>query len=332
MPSNESEKAMVLDPSVNGRRLRAQSGPACHPTRSGANAEKKSLERKRPRTVPEARQAEATTPELKGTENARSPLIIVTGGRLQNGESLRSAEAYIIDEKRWVPLPEMNIPRYLHSVVAIDNRVVVSGGDTGPGRTDTIEILDLDETPLRWIISDAKLRAPLCAHQTVAREGKLIVIGGNDENDDPGTRGNSNRIYEVDLAHPDSTRNLCFLPQPMAWHGAVMINDRIFIFGGGKGFTNPYNQISVYDPSTNTCHQSVQGLPHRVQGLAAVIWSNRVLLLGGVDAGGQELNTVISYNVTTGVTSHWFQCSSEEVVAQLSYIPSRVSNSNKNEV
>ncbi|XP_028415279.1 actin-fragmin kinase-like [Dendronephthya gigantea] len=196
----------------------------------------------------------------------------------------------------------MNLPRYLHSAIAIDHKVVVSGGDTGPGRTDTIEILDLDETPPQWITSDARLPVPLCAHQTVAREGKLIVIGGNDDNGDPGTGGNSNKIYEVDLAHPYPTRILCNLPQPMSWHGAEMIDGRIFIFGGGRGFTNPYNQILVYDPSTNTCLQRVESLPYSVQGMATIIWSNRVLLLGGVDAGGQELNTVISYDVTSGIT------------------------------
>ncbi|XP_028415467.1 uncharacterized protein LOC114538482 [Dendronephthya gigantea] len=229
--------------------------------------------------------------------------VIVFGGQGQDGESLRSVEKYIFDDQRWVPMPSMNTPRAFLSAVIVGNEVVVSGGDTGPGRTDTIEILDLDETSPQWITSDARLPVPLCAHQTVAREGKLIVIGGNDDNDDPGTGGNSNKIYEVDLAHPYPARILCNLPQPLSWHGAEMIDDRIFIFGGGRGFTNPYNQILVFDPSTNTCLQRVESLPYRVQGMATIFCANRVLLLGGVDAGGQELNTVISYDVTSGVTT-----------------------------
>ena len=299
MPGYEGDKVItVVDNSV---KVRARSAPVPRPSQSEAEGEKSSLEWKHAHTAPEKRVAEAAE-KIGQMKHARSPHIIVAGGRRHDSESLRSVEGYNISEGRWIILPQMNIPRYFHSAVVIDNQLVVSGGDTGPERTDTIEILNLDETSPQWIISGARLPTPLCAHQTVAREGKLIVIGGNDNNNDHGSGGNSNKIYEVDLEDPYHSRILCYLPQPMSWHSVEMVDGNIFIFGGGRNFSNPYNQISVYDPRNNTCQQRVESLPDRVQGMATVFWGKRVLLLGGVDAGGQELSTVISYNVTSGET------------------------------
>ena len=155
--------------------------------------------------------------------------FIVLGGRGQDGQSLKSVERFIFREGRWIELPPMNIPCSFASSVLVDNQIVVSGGDIGDTITDTIEILNLDETPLQWITSTAKLPAPLSAHQTVAYQGKLIVIGGYDHSH----RNISTTISEVLLTPPYSTRTLWFLPQRRAWHGAELVNDKIFIFGGG---------------------------------------------------------------------------------------------------
>ena len=138
--------------------------------------------------------------------------IIVIGGRGQEGESLRSVEAYIFLEGRWLGLPAMNTPRSFMSSVVVDQEVIVSGGDTGDAITDTIEVLNFAETPLQWRISPAKLPVPLSAHQTVAYRRKLIVIGGHDGNEGR----NSDKIYEVLLSPPYTTTTLSLLPQPRA--------------------------------------------------------------------------------------------------------------------
>ena len=192
----------------------------------------------------------------------------------------------------------MNIPRSFASSVLVDNQIVVSGGDIGDTITDTIEILNLDETPLQWITSTAKLPAPLSAHQTVAYQGKLIVIGGYDHSH----RNISTTISEVLLTPPYSTRTLWFLPQRRAWHGAELVNDKIFIFGGGDTPITPRDDVFVYDPRTNRCSE-MAALPYPVQGMATVRWGNKVLLLAGVNEREEELDDVISYDTESGETT-----------------------------
>ena len=65
--------------------------------------------------------------------------VAVIGGRDQNGEILRSVEAYLFFEGRWIELPAMNTPRSFMSFVVVDQCVIVSGGQTDVHDiTDTI--------------------------------------------------------------------------------------------------------------------------------------------------------------------------------------------------
>ena len=224
--------------------------------------------------------------------------FIVLGGRGQDGQSLKSVEGFIFREGRWIELPPMNTPRSFAASVLIGNEIVVSGGDIGDTITDSIEILNLDETPLQWITSTAKLPAPLSAHRTVAYQGKLIVIGGYDHSH----RNISTTISEVLLTPPYSTRILWFLPQRRAWHGAELVNDKIFTFGGGDTLITPRDDVFVYDPCTNRCSE-MAALPYPVQGMATVRWGNKVLLLGGVNEREEELDDVISYDTESGETT-----------------------------
>jgi hypothetical protein len=224
--------------------------------------------------------------------------VIVLGGREPHGHSLGSAERYIFREGRWIELPSMNTPRSFLSSVVVDNEIVVSGGDTGTVMTDSIETLNLDEIPLHWITSPAKLPVPLSGHSTVIYQGKLIVIGGHDDSQGR----NSDKIYEVLLSPPYSTEVLSSLPQPRGWHGAEMVDGKIFIFGGGRNPTVPSNHVLVYNPVTNQCSE-MPNLPYRVQGMATVCQGSKVILLGGVDGESEELDRVIMYDTRSGETT-----------------------------
>ena len=227
-----------------------------------------------------------------------SQSIIVIGGRGRYGESLKSVEVYIFLEGRWIGLPAMNSPRSFMSSVVVGQEVIVSGGDTGDAITDTIEVLDLAESPLQWKISPAKLPVPLSAHQAVFHRGKLIVIGGHDDNEGRV----SDKIYEVLLTPPYTTRILSLLPQPRAWHGAELVNNKVFILGGGGNSWFPTDDVLVYDLCENRC-SAMSNLPYRVQGMATVRRWDTVMLLGGVDEEENELREVISYDIESGTVT-----------------------------
>ena len=228
-----------------------------------------------------------------------SQLIIVLGGCDRNGQSLRSVEGFIFYEGRWIELPPMNIARSSAASVLVDNQIIVSGGVTADYTvTDTIETLNLDETPLQWIMSAATLPVPLSGHKTVVHEGKFITIGGHDGNEGI----NTNKIYEAPLIPPYTHRVLTSLPQRMAGHGAELVNDKIFIFGGGATPFAPNNKVVVCDLSSEQCNEMQSQLPYRVQGMATVRLEKQVFLLGGVDEREEKLDNVITYDIHSGAT------------------------------
>ena len=252
---------------------------------------------KRIRLEQEEGKMESSTPR---EQKAASPLIaqrpiIIIGGRGQDGQSLSSVEGYIFLEGRWIELPAMNTPRSFMSSVVVGNEIVVSGGDTGPVITDTIEVLNLAETPLQWKISRARLPVPLSAHQTVVYDGKLIVIGGHDF--DEGR--NSDKIYEVLLTPPYTSRILRTLVTPVAWHGAELVGHEIFIFGGGRTPAVPSSAVFSYSPGSDRLHDK-QPLPTAVMGMATASKGRRIAVIGGLDHNEQELSEVFTYPIREG--------------------------------
>ena len=244
----------------------------------------------------EAKVESSTSREQKATSPliAQRPIIII-GGRGQDGQSLKSVEAYIFLEGKWIELPAMNTPRSFMSSVVIGNEIVVSGGDTGDAITDTIEVLNLAETPLQWRLSPAGLPVPLSAHQTVVYGGKLIVIGGHDFN----AGRNSDKIYEVLLTPPYTSRILRTLGTPVAWHGAELVGHEIFIFGGGRTPAVPSSAVFSYSPGSDRLHDK-QPLPSAVMGMATASKGRRVAVIGGLDANEQELSEVFMYPACGG--------------------------------
>ena len=226
---------------------------------------------------------------------AQRPIIVI-GGRGQDGQSLKSVEGYIFLEGRWIGLPAMNTPRSFMSSVVVGNEIVVSGGDTGDAITDSIEVLNLAETPLQWRISPAKLPVPLSAHQTVAYKEKLIVIGGHDGNEGR----NSEKIYEILLAPPYTFNVLKLLGTPVAWHGAELVGYDIFIFGGeGRSRFVPTSNVFAYNLFRKTL-RPMQCLPHAVMGMATVTKGKSVAVVGGLGDNEQELDKVLMYDTSSG--------------------------------
>ena len=68
------------------------------------------------------------TPGQQMSTHMEARNVTVIGGRDQNGEILRSVEAYLFFEGRWIELPAMNTPPSFMSSVVADQCVIVSGG------------------------------------------------------------------------------------------------------------------------------------------------------------------------------------------------------------
>ena len=100
---------------------------------------------------------------------------------------------------------------------------------------------------------------PLRRHCTVLYYGCLVVLGGGDGNDD------SDLIYEIQLQSPFNTKILAKLPsaRPTAGCGAVLVNDKIFIFGGSNGSQAAKANLTMYDITKNEL-KKLKPLPYEV--------------------------------------------------------------------
>ena len=152
---------------------------------------------------------------------ARNQDIIVLGGYCAPGlESVsNTAETFNIVEEKSTQLPSMNIAQELASCV-YNGDVIVTGGHDGKDGTDSIEILKMNQHPLQWTMSDGKLPVKLFNHVVIVYQNKLHVVGGYNWSE----RKVSDRIYELTLTPPDTSKLLARMPEPRCHHSAVLVN------------------------------------------------------------------------------------------------------------
>ncbi|XP_028414542.1 kelch-like protein 5 [Dendronephthya gigantea] len=226
--------------------------------------------------------------------------VIIIGGRYGPGSDhvLNTVEKYNIVKGKSTPLPALNHPRTTSASCVYNNDVLVVGGHDGKQPTDTIEVFKMNQHPVRWTMFDGKLPVKLSAHDVIVYQGKLYIIGGYDWIE----RKTSNAIYEIALTPPYTAKLLTRMPEPRRkYHTAELVNGKLFILGGTTtGFSkDALDSVVVYDLIKNK-FKPCPSLPQPVSGMSTVTWGHMIIVVGGVDKNGQELNDVIMYDTETG--------------------------------
>ena len=233
--------------------------------------------------------------------------IVVAGGI-----RCKSVEVFNMTTKTWRSLSsETKECRCGSSSVLYQGHMIMTGGwDERFHNLDSVEELNLAEQNGHWVKSKFKLPVPCHGHTCVVYQNRLIVIGGRDDIRVYDT------IYEIQLTPPYTSRLLTRMSKPVCYHGAEIVNDKIFIIGGTTtgSLKDATNTVFMFDPATNSCTE-IKSLPYRISRMATVTWKDNVVILGGRDNQGNILKTVIPYNVTTGnhrmlpeMTSKRFGC------------------------
>ena len=245
-------------------------------------------------------------PSMKPIQNKH---MIVIGGRGEDDETLRSVEGYNCVERRWVNYPIMKTERSLMSSVVVGKKILVSGGDTGPFAINDIESFAPAEPHAEWKFLSPSKSVPFSAHQMVLYRGKLIIIRGYDHHE----RRNSDEIYEVCLKSHRRNRVLAIMEKPVAWHGAELVGNEIFIFVGENHCCVPTDAVLAYNLATNTFRRAAP-LPRAMLGMATVkIGNGRVLIVGGFDRNLLELKEFFVYNTHPNVDEGEVVCNITEM-------------------
>ena len=221
--------------------------------------------------------------------------IIIAGG--WNGKvNFNSVEIFSWSQKTWTLTKPMSTARTFASAVTYKGEVLISGGYDGKKSTDTIETSSCDQSA-EWKISCVKLPEVRVRHATFMYKDSLILSGGK-----AGFGGGgSDKIYEVSMVPPYSTKVSTTMPEPRCDHTMELFEDKLFIFGGYCGGVK--DTVMMYDLVTKEW-KMMKPLPFPVDEIASVLWQNNVILLGGRIGGYDAIDTVVTYNLTTGESKY----------------------------
>ena len=225
--------------------------------------------------------------------------IIILGG--YNAPGIQSVskivEKYSIVEGKSTLLPGMNLTRASLASCVYNGDVIVAGGWDGEAGTVLIEILKMNQHPLRWTMFDGKLPVKLSAHVVTVYQDKSYIIGGYNWTE----KKTSDAIYELSLAPPYTVKLLARMPQSRTNSRAEIVNGKLFILGGSTTTQSKdaTNSVVAYDFIKNEI-KPCPSLPEPVSRMSTVTWGNMIIVVGGVDKNDQALNDVIMYHIETG--------------------------------
>ena len=248
----------------------------------------------------QAEQEEMKKGIAEADEMDTEPKVVIAGGS-NDGGILNSAEMFSLSIRTWTPLKPMGECREGASSVVYNNQVVVTGGEDNNGITNSMERLSTNVTQadqsITWEKLTANLPGRLLGHCSVVYNGRLIVIGGHDEDE----LAFSDSITEVSLVPPYITKLLATMPQPRCYHGVAIFGDKIVIVGGRRDFIydETLRSVVMYDITKNECKE-LAPLPYPVNEMATVKWGDdNVMIIGGADSNYEPLNKVLIYNIKT---------------------------------
>ena len=224
--------------------------------------------------------------------------VVIADGRNETGR-LSSVEVFKLSSGTWTELNPLKRKRSGASSVVCNNQVFVMGGYIFNGGTRSIEKLSVNQTEasqstIRWENIPAQLPKALFGHCSVVYDGRLVVIGGYDDENPI-----SDDITEVSLTPAYTTKLLATMPQTRWFHAVIVFDDKMFIFGGRQdaNWKGSLNTVLIYDITKNE-FQELAPLPYAVSEMAVVKWGNdNVMVIGGADSHGKPLNKVLMYNI-----------------------------------
>jgi hypothetical protein len=222
----------------------------------------------------------------------REDILIAGGYGGFLSRSSKSTEIYSWEKNGWFEVSPMNNDHRAASSFIYKDQFFVVGGEY----SKAIETLNLDELPLKWTKFLGELPYKCVDHQTVVYQQSVIHIGGVH----PG-KGWSNVISELQLTSSCIMKELCQMPQPRAYHGAEVFEDKVLILGGFNSVKTT-DSVLEFDPKRNACKEMPK-LLFALARMATVRWRDEVVVLGGLDKDNKALNDVFMYDSKTGKTT-----------------------------
>ena len=211
---------------------------------------------------------------------------------IAGGDSIKSAEVFSWDKNGWFEISEMSANHCSASSFIYNDQLFVFGGFT-----KTIETLDLNTLPLKWMKFRDEIPYEIDDSQIIVYKQRVIHIGGYNYDE----HKHWDVISEVQLTSPLTMKQLCRMPEPRGCHRAEAFEDKILIMGGEDGDNDALDGVLVFDPVKNECTE-MPPLPRPLTRMATARLRDQVVVLGGINDGG-VVNDVFMYDCKTGKTT-----------------------------
>ncbi len=194
-------------------------------------------------------------------------------------------------EDTWTNISTTSVPsaRFDHSAVWTGSKMVIWGGNTINGITNTGAIYD--QATDTWTKTvDAFLGK--MGHTTIWTGNEMIVWGGKD------VAGESSSATGARY-NPNEDKWLTMSASPLLgryYHTAVWTGNEMIIWGGAHDYYD--NTGAKYNPSTNTwSFISTTGAPPLTRQMHTAVWTGKEMIIwGGWQAGPGSVNTGAKYN------------------------------------
>ena len=234
------------------------------------------------------RQVSSPTAEI--LNSPREDILVAGSFYFENAS--KSTEIYSWEKNGWFEMSDMNEKHSNASSFIYDDQLFVVGGLV----STTIETLNLDELPLKWMKYHGELPHPCFRHQTVVYQERIIYTGGIYG----GHRRLYNMINELLLTPSCTMEKLGQMPEPRSGHSAEVFEDKVVILGG-QCRQGSLDTVLEFDVKKKKC-KMMPPLPHALSEMATVCWRDQVVVLGGCSRQG-TLNDVFMYDCKTGKTT-----------------------------
>ncbi|KAG8458815.1 hypothetical protein KFE25_005242 [Diacronema lutheri] len=233
------------------------------------------------------------------TATAVDECLLFFGGR---GEKKGTAK-YIFNDLQCFDLAEMAwrpreatgrlpTPRYWHSAVLVERKLIVWGGHNGKLSLSDLHLLDCDAFVWSQPRPSSPAPPPLSCHSCCAIDGSLVVFGGMSclhDGDGHVSITYSSDVWTLDCLTLEWSRlrQRGMAPKGVAYHAAPLTpGGQLLVIGGWRGGAVPSDELSALDLTTGVWHPvQVPGeTPSGMYGHTAVVVGTKVVVFGGWDA------------------------------------------------
>ncbi|MBI5216604.1 MAG: T9SS type A sorting domain-containing protein [Ignavibacteriae bacterium] len=206
-------------------------------------------------------------------------IYAIGGGLASNPWNHRRTEEYDPSTDTWTIKQQLQNTRYDFALSVVDGKIYAIGGHNGSNPITSVELYDPSTNTWTSKTSMPTARGGVAGGVV---NNKIYVIGGeNQSGTSLATVEEYNPVADTVGGSPWTTKTS--LPQPTGVHAVAVYNNKVYVFGGkGVPGTVIYNDVQIYDPSTDSWSSGLP-MPTARQRLGATVLGNKIYVVGGTN-------------------------------------------------